>query len=667
MAFFADMVINDGHMAFEKCGDVVVSTKDNKLALFCHFCKDLITYLPQFLRHLHEAHGDVLHFKNDHNVYSVEELLSGAAEEDREAEDVENNSQDENCGMPQVAEEPDECVKSKNIPDETEKESPGSTTDVLAEVEAMLFSDEDDEKESEKNSQQDMAIKAYLEVCQGLQKKKEVTKEPLISKPEPDSQRSKGGRNQKGLNISRLRSHAIARQSRKRMSTVKKRILRAIDNFVPKNQIPLKNNPADQDKAADQAQLLQLAPIRPRIPLSKTPARPPMNAGHLSVRKSTLTTARISLQMTTTTTTSSATVVSCSKEEEPSYQASQSVVQSSITEQENSCQENQMFNLGNICGTQKSPIEIQKIEMLPKLETQNDILNNAENVDDIDIEKELAVLLGQPMRWNSKETKESPAKVINSRTKIQKLNKDVKSYNQTQLNTKNVENKLEIILAGIDLLNKTPTKQDSTSADVNESIEVLIDNCTLLKYVGLPVIHNPSYEDKIMLDELEDLRGKAAKFCEIFRKYDEIWNCRRTKPMANNTKKLADLIELLTQDVIAELDCYLSKSDAKRILNLITLWFRQTIDLKHFKKVPLSPSIQYYFNLFAFIPKLTRFLFFCEYCDENFTLEAAYRKHLLSHSFTIRCAICHRPFKRHGFLDKHLRAHHANDNVLDYI
>lgn len=134
--------------------------------------------------------------------------------------------------------------------------------------------------------------------------------------------------------------------------------------------------------------------------------------------------------------------------------------------------------------------------------------------------------------------------------------------------------------------------------------------------------------------------------------------------MANN---LAALIETFTQEVNAAVGSNLSKIDIKRILNLITLWFWQTVDLKFFKKATLPPSTQHYFNLFAFIPQFTRFIFFCEYCDENFTLESAYKKHLMSHSITIRCAICRRVFKGHGFLDKHLRAHHSNVNVLEYI
>lgn len=107
-----DMLAHDGQMDFEKCGDVVVSPKDNKIALFCHFCKDLFTYLPEFLRHLQVAHGDVLHFTKEHHVYSVEELLSAGGTEDQEGEEIANSSQDGD-----VAEEPGDCEGTNNTPE----------------------------------------------------------------------------------------------------------------------------------------------------------------------------------------------------------------------------------------------------------------------------------------------------------------------------------------------------------------------------------------------------------------------------------------------------------------------------------------------------------------------------------------------------------------------
>lgn len=80
---------------FEKCGDVVISPKDNVVALFCHFCRDMFTSLPKFVRHLQWAHGDVLSFKQEQNVYSVEELMSSSgAEEDDESTGVDTSGGD---------------------------------------------------------------------------------------------------------------------------------------------------------------------------------------------------------------------------------------------------------------------------------------------------------------------------------------------------------------------------------------------------------------------------------------------------------------------------------------------------------------------------------------------------------------------------------------------
>lgn len=386
----------------------------------------------------------------------------------------------------------------------------------------MLLSDEEvveeDQQGAHQDKTQDLAIKAYIEICQGLQEKKEATGKPIIKpispKTNPESRETKGGRNRKGegLKISHLKSHAIARQSRKRMSSVKKRILRAIDNFVPKKRVPLGSELDDQEQTEEQAESLELIPLRPKELLSRTPARPPINPGHLSVRKSTLTTARISLQMTTTT--SSETIVSCSNGGEGSscQSSSKTVVTTSDQREETFCQENEVFNLPKIARIRKStPIQVRKIEILPLLN-----LDKAKNEDDVDVDKELASLLGKrsgdltikPAERSAltenrngsprakkalMKNKESRAEGNNSRTQIQKLTQDVQSYftkhddtNRSRLDASSVETEIDMLLARIDSRKKPPTNPVSSKVSaVQEEIEVLIDNCTLLKYVGV--------------------------------------------------------------------------------------------------------------------------------------------------------------------------------------
>lgn len=69
-------LLSDGCVDFEKCGDVVVSVKDNIIGMFCHFCSDIFTSLSEFLHHLQWVHNDVLSFTEEHNVYTMEELMS---------------------------------------------------------------------------------------------------------------------------------------------------------------------------------------------------------------------------------------------------------------------------------------------------------------------------------------------------------------------------------------------------------------------------------------------------------------------------------------------------------------------------------------------------------------------------------------------------------------
>jgi len=66
------------------------------IALYCHFCRDLFTQLPEFLRHLQSNHSDVLHFTKEHNVYSVEELLSG--EQGKAHEDAQSAGHNSSSG-----------------------------------------------------------------------------------------------------------------------------------------------------------------------------------------------------------------------------------------------------------------------------------------------------------------------------------------------------------------------------------------------------------------------------------------------------------------------------------------------------------------------------------------------------------------------------------------
>lgn len=83
MSSFVNL-LSDGCADIKKCGDVVVSAKDNMIGMFCQFCCDIFTNINQFWHHLQLMHNDKLHFTKEHNVYSIEELMCLSDQEDND-------------------------------------------------------------------------------------------------------------------------------------------------------------------------------------------------------------------------------------------------------------------------------------------------------------------------------------------------------------------------------------------------------------------------------------------------------------------------------------------------------------------------------------------------------------------------------------------------------
>lgn len=110
MSSFVNL-LSDGCADIEKCGDVVVSAKDNMIGMFCHFCCDIFTNINQFWHHLQLLHNDKLRFTKEHNVYSIEELICPSDQE----ENVELHT---NSSMGSVAGVPAEAAVSA---DKTQK------------------------------------------------------------------------------------------------------------------------------------------------------------------------------------------------------------------------------------------------------------------------------------------------------------------------------------------------------------------------------------------------------------------------------------------------------------------------------------------------------------------------------------------------------------------
>lgn len=101
MSSFVNL-LSDDYVDFEKCGDVVLSTKDNMIGLYCRFCCDIFTNLNEFFHHLQLIHNDVLHFTKEHNVYSIEELIC-LSDQENDNESQTSSGRDSVSGAPVVA------------------------------------------------------------------------------------------------------------------------------------------------------------------------------------------------------------------------------------------------------------------------------------------------------------------------------------------------------------------------------------------------------------------------------------------------------------------------------------------------------------------------------------------------------------------------------------
>ncbi|XP_041563167.1 protein teflon isoform X2 [Drosophila elegans] len=674
MSTFMDMLTSSQCVDLKKCGDVVVSPSDNMVAIYCHFCRDIFAHLPEFLRHLQWSHYDVLNFTKEQNVYSLEELLS----EEEYAQSTGNNNSSSSSGDSGIMEEDNPVGRG---------------------------------------------FKGF---------------------------RNKAENKENTLKICELKSHAIARNSRKRMSSVKNRILKAIENDEPtkllKKQPKTESlevdnilKPIDNDEPTkllvkppktnytlpitEPLEVDNIQPLNFNTPfkLTKQPT-----SSNLSVRKSTLTSARIfttSLlqhkdlnskpKLSSTVQKVQANSVSSvvkkvaqfpkpatkrilspfqirQVEILPKTKLSDSVIKSIQTERPSL--KRILEEIGNY-HVQKQPkdqgFSVLKLSPTPnneqelskdnnntkrfKLESENEdnskitqtkenpvvkikqILDNIKNPVNKNDNAKLVKLDSENIEITT--DKSSKIALVKKNLAVKKMQTTSTKTNQTNTNSfATKDDKLEsnnLVLQTTqpkeNLLvikkepNKKNKKQKSTSPDI----------ATLLKNVGLPAMQNARYEDKITSDELMKLRAKAAQFSKIYMKHDSIWNYRILNP-SPKAEFLSRLISELTTEVNLTMGCNLTKGELKRIINLISVWHQKTVHLKVVKNGKILPTD--YFNLFGFLPD--SFVFFCEGCEETFTIEESYIKHLTSHEGVYHCQPCNKLFKYQGFYEKHMRNAH---------
>ncbi|XP_070134136.1 protein teflon [Drosophila bipectinata] len=519
MTSFLDL-LEGNDVNFEKCGDVVISPKNNMVALFCHFCRDMFTGLPKFVRHLQLAHGDVLPFNQEQNVYSVEELMSSSGlEEDRQSPGIDTSSGD--SGMHGESDEPNTEEVPPNPP---KRKKEHDSKNVVAEVEAMLFSS-DSHKEAQEQDEQ-LVIKN--DRCQ-------------VAKRGP-------------LRVCNLKSHTIARQSRKRLTHIKKHILKT-----------LKENVLE-------------------------PAKEP---GIFNV---TTTTTKLEAQT-------------------ESIESTVRVQKSSLGSTSTLLVENQF----------KRSISSQQVQKRLKSSSKS-IIRNVEVLSPINVNSPMTVesLLSESLKSekNSKKIKAERLSLENN------FPKPIEPFrNREQLSNTKIQcytPKKPQIKAAIQSQASNPVLQDKPITDLKDKNKESSD-LVLLISIGLPIIYNLKYEDRLMQEDVDELHKKAAKFCEIYKKHDSVWNTRKIKG------PLDTILANFVKDLNREMGCTLKVNELKRLLNQISSWFTGQVDMKFFHKIEPSSSVNHYLNLFSFVPRYNRFLYFCDNCDEHFTTEARFRKHLLKH------------------------------------
>lgn len=146
----------------------------------------------------------------------------------------------------------------------------------------------------------------------------------------------------------------------------------------------------------------------------------------------------------------------------------------------------------------------------------------------------------------------------------------------------------------------------------------------------------------------------------MLRNCESIWNSKRFETQYGSTI-LKDLA-MYTEKVNRVFHVDLNVSELKRILNIITTWHSQTVDLKFFKKAKISSVTEHYLNLLGFLPKINRCVYYCEWCKETNSCKSRYEKHKKTHKGKFSCSHCQRLFQQRGYLINHMRSQHGTDN-----
>ncbi|XP_030554625.1 protein teflon isoform X2 [Drosophila novamexicana] len=204
-------------------------------------------------------------------------------------------------------------------------------------------------------------------------------------------------------------------------------------------------------------------------------------------------------------------------------------------------------------------------------------------------------------------------------------------------------------------------QQKATEIKTNPDPKELRNDLYLLRAVGLTIIKDANYEELKTIEFVDALRSRAAKFVIMLRKYTTKIKHSATRFNKQLAQNIVKELLMFTEEVNAEFKINLNVCELKRILNLINAWHAQQIDLKFFKKITLTATIEHYMKLFAFMPKINSCVYYCEWCEESSRNKSRYEKHRLIHLYRSICPHCKRVFKKQGCLLNHLRTTHGQE------
>lgn len=135
------------------------------------------------------------------------------------------------------------------------------------------------------------------------------------------------------------------------------------------------------------------------------------------------------------------------------------------------------------------------------------------------------------------------------------------------------------------------------------------------------------------------------------------WNGRYAD-LLKNSERVEKYFINLTKSINEKFWLKLSIADAKRLCNILTIWYGNSTNAKLLEKKAIPPEFEPYLKMFMFIPKTVKRSLFCEYCAEQFKSELRYNAHIRGHlglasSGILKCRYCKKNYLRLAALTKH--------------